>query len=71
MKTMTARQLKNETGKALQLASRGERVLITRRGRPVAWLVQAEAEEPTGDDDAAWQEIRDALSEGEPAFATW
>jgi prevent-host-death family protein len=72
VKKMTARQLKNETGKALQWAARGEKILITRRGKPVAWLVQAASEvEEEADPDASWQDILDTLQGQEPAFEDW
>lgn len=72
MRTMTSRQLKNETGRALQMASRGERVLITRRGKPIAWLVAASPQEPEEvDADSAWTEVIQALDAEAPAFEDW
>lgn len=71
MKKMTARELKNETGQALQWASLGERVLITRRGKPVAWLIQATDLPKTIDADTAWAEIDEALKTQEPQFDDW
>ena len=71
MKKMTAKELKNETGQALQWAARGEKVLITRRGKPVAWLIQATEAPPTIDAESAWAEIENALEGSPPAFDHW
>lgn len=71
MRQITARELKNQTGKALEWASRGERVLVTRRGKPVAWIVPAETlQEPT-DAEQSWQEILEALESQDPHYRDW
>lgn len=73
MRKMTARQLKNETGLALDWAAGGERVLITRRGQPVAWLIQAAptALDEVDDVDGEWKAIVDAVQAEPPAFTDW
>ena len=71
MRKMTAKELKNETGQALQWAARGEKVLITRRGKPVAWLIQATEAPPELDPKATWAEIEETLAGSPPAFENW
>jgi prevent-host-death family protein len=71
--TMTAKELKNRTGDAFRAVSRGERVLLTRRGKAVAVLVPVDY--PDRDDeilpyDLAWQEIEAALAVSEPECAS-
>jgi prevent-host-death family protein len=71
--TMTAKELKNRTGDAFRAVSRGERVLLTRRGKAVAVLVPVDY--PSQDDDIlpydqAWQEIEAALAASPPEFAS-
>lgn len=70
--TMTAKELKNRTGDAFRAVSRGDRVVLTRRGKPVAILVPvAETEEePLPPFDEAWAEIEEALARSEPEFPT-
>jgi prevent-host-death family protein len=41
MKVTTAKELKNRTGEALRHVARGGKVLITRRGKPLAILAPA------------------------------
>jgi prevent-host-death family protein len=72
--TIAARDLKNHTGQALRAAEHGRRVIITRRGRPVAVLIPAvppadEAAEMSYED--AWQDIEDALSRSQPQDRSW
>ncbi|MBT9588654.1 type II toxin-antitoxin system prevent-host-death family antitoxin [bacterium] len=71
MKKMTARELKNETGQALQWAALGEKVLITRRGKPVAWLIQATETPEAIDPEAAWKDIEATIASQAPAFENW
>lgn len=69
--TMTAKELKNRTGDAFRAISRGDRVVLTRRGKPVALLVSvAEAEEdrPLPPFAEAWDEIETTLAASEPEF---
>jgi len=65
--------LKNRTGDAFRAVSRGERVLLTRRGKTVAVLVPVDF--PVREDevlpyDQAWQEIEAALAASEPEYAS-
>ena len=69
--TMTAKELKNRTGDAFLAVARGERVLLTRRGKVVAVLVPVA--EPGGDDEVlpyevAWREVEAALAASPPRF---
>lgn len=76
MKTATAKQLKNRTGEALRHGARGRRVLITRRGKPVAVLAPV-AESSTREAldlrpfSEAWADIEAGLKAAAPAFPTW
>lgn len=67
--TMTAKELKNRTGDAFHAVARGERVIVTRRGKAVAVLVPVA--KPGGDDEilpyeVAWGEIEAALVASPP-----
>ncbi len=71
--TMTAKELKNRTGDAFRAVSRGERVLLTRRGKTVAVLVPVDF--PNREDevlpyDQAWREIEAALAASQPEYAS-
>ena len=45
MKTIGSRELKNRLGRYLGMVRRGERILITDRGKPVAHMIPAEPEQ--------------------------
>jgi len=71
--TMTAKELKNRTGDAFRAVSRGERVLLTRRGKTVAVLLPVDfsvREDEVLPYDQAWQEIEAALTASEPEYAS-
>lgn len=73
MRTMTARELKNRSGEAFAAIARGERVLLTRRGKVVAVMVPAA--EAAGDGEVppyevAWQEIEATLAATAPPFSS-
>lgn len=72
MKTMTARDLKNKTGEAMRTVSRGERVVVTLRGKPFALItpVTAESLEKVSlrPAEEAWRAIEDALKRTRPEF---
>jgi prevent-host-death family protein len=76
MKVTTAKELKNRTGEALRHVARGDKVVITRRGRPLAVLVPAT--EATCRDavairplSEAWADIEAQLKATAPTFPTW
>jgi len=71
--TMTAKELKNRTGDAFRAVARGERVLLTRRGKTVAVMVPVDfpvLEDEVLPYDQAWQEIEAALAASEPEYAS-
>jgi prevent-host-death family protein len=76
MKVTTAKELKNRTGEALRHVARGGKVLITRRGKPLAVLLPAT--EATSRDavavrplSEAWTDIEAQLKATAPTFPTW
>jgi prevent-host-death family protein len=75
MKTVSAKELKNKTGEVLHRVERGQRVLITRRGKPLAVLSPAAGAElkPAGlrDYKDAWKDIERDLRAKSPRFKTW
>lgn len=74
MLTMTAKELKNRTGEALRAVERGQRVLLTRRGRPVAVMAPATVPPAEVDDlpfEEAWREIEAALRSAKPRDRSW
>lgn len=71
--TMTAKDLKNRTGDAFRAVSRGDRVLLTRRGRPVAILMPVddqESDRALPPFEQAWEEIEQALASSEAEFSS-
>ncbi len=72
--TIPATELKNKTGQAIRAAEAGARVVVTRRGRPVAILIPARAEQPEGElspYEQAWGEIEHALERSRPQHRSW
>jgi len=76
VKITTAKELKNRTGEALRHVARGGRVVITRRGKPVAVL--SPVTDPVGREpvllrpaDEAWEDIAAQLKATRPRFTTW
>lgn len=59
MKEIGAFEAKNKLGSLLDLVERGEEVLITRRGRPVARLVPAKSKFDVDEARAAGRRIRE------------
>lgn len=71
---MTAKELKNRTGEALRALARGQRVLLTRRGRPVALMTPTSAPPVEPGElpyEEAWREIEGALRATKPRDQTW
>jgi prevent-host-death family protein len=72
MKTMTAKDLKNHTGKAMRTVSRGEKVVVTLRGRPFALITPVTSElleeVPMRPPEEAWKDIDDTLRKTKPRF---
>jgi prevent-host-death family protein len=72
--TIPATELKNKTGQAIRAAEEGRRVIVTRRGRPVAILIPAQPEQPEADQppyEQAWREIEQALEHSPARHQTW
>jgi prevent-host-death family protein len=75
MKFITAKELKNRTGTVLRRVSSGEKVLITKRGRPCAVLSPAAEDQslPIGlrSHGEAWEDIEKTLKTTRPHHKTW
>ncbi len=71
--TMTAKELKNRTGTAMRALERGQRMVLTRRGRTVGVMVPAgdAAARTDPDYEEAWADIEQALARTKPEFASW
>ncbi len=72
MKTITARDLKNRTGEAMRAVTRGENVVVTKRGKPFALispvtgeLLEKKSLRPL---EEAWKDIEDTLRKNPPRF---
>ncbi|MGE5444367.1 MAG: type II toxin-antitoxin system Phd/YefM family antitoxin [Ignavibacteriales bacterium] len=75
-KVITAKELKNKTGAALRYVTRGGKVLVTMRGKPIALIThpdQSGAKEQSmlRTFDEAWKDIEEALKKTEPFFESW
>ena len=76
MINMTAKQLKNKTGEALRLVKKGEKILITKRGKPAAILIpSSDYNEEGGLEirgfEEAWKDIESTIEQAEPRFSNW
>ncbi len=76
MKTMTAKELKNHTGKVMRSISRGEKIVLTLRGEPTALILPiAETEKKKSVEvrpfQDAWDDIEQTLKASKPRFETW
>lgn len=74
MKKVTARELKNQTGRIISEARKGEHYIVTVHGKPAAAIVPAGslagrfgALRPP---EEAWSDIDAALTTTEPEFET-
>ena len=75
MQSISAKELKNRTGEVLRRVGAGEKVLITKRGKPCAVLSPVSEEEipaaglrPYAE---AWADIEETLSTSPPHYETW
>jgi prevent-host-death family protein len=72
MRTMTAKDLKNHTGKAMRTVSKGEKVVVTLRGKPFALIspVTPESLEKVSQrsPEEAWKDIEETLKKTRPEF---
>ena len=72
MRMMTAKDLKNHTGKAMRTVSKGEKVVVTLRGKPFA-MISPVTPESLGkaslrSPEEAWKDIDDTQKKTEPEF---
>ncbi|NWF55636.1 MAG: type II toxin-antitoxin system prevent-host-death family antitoxin [Syntrophaceae bacterium] len=72
MRTMTAKDLKNHTGEAMRTVSKGEKVVVTLRGRPFALIspvTSALLEKVSMRlPEEAWKDIETTLRKTKPKF---
>lgn len=75
MQSISAKELKNRTGEVLRRVREGEKVLITKRGKPWAILSPVSEEEIPFPDlrpyKEAWADIEKTLSSSPPHYETW
>jgi prevent-host-death family protein len=72
VKAITAKDLKNKTGEAMRAISKGERVMVTLRGKPFALISPVTAESlkevSLRPFEEAWRDIEEALKKTRPRF---
>jgi prevent-host-death family protein len=75
MKTISAKELKNRTGDVLRRVGKGEKVLVTRRGKPCALLSPVEKDRAIKAQlrsyNEAWKDIEKTLRTTTPRHKTW
>jgi prevent-host-death family protein len=76
MGTVTAKQLKQNTGEIIKRVRSGERLTVTYRGKPIAVIAPPKAEKTTTMDeirsfDEAWEDIGKTLGKTKPPFKGW
>ena len=75
MKTVTAKELKNRTGTILRNVNEGERILVTKRGKPCAIISPVQAEQLRPDElqpyPEAWADLEKALQRSTAPYKTW
>jgi len=76
MKTITAKELKNRTGDALKTIARGEKIMVTFRGKPFAVFSPASEESTLKGKQLrpfteAWRDIEGTLRKTKSVFPGW
>ena len=76
MGTITAKQLKQKTGEVIKRIKSGERLILTYRGKPIAFIEPAadkdlKKEYRVGDSLKAWDRIESTLNSTNPKFKDW
>lgn len=76
MGTVTAKQLKQNTGEIIKRVKSGERLTLTYRGKPVGIIGPSKAEktitmEEIRSFDDAWEDIEKTLGKTKPPFRGW
>jgi antitoxin (DNA-binding transcriptional repressor) of toxin-antitoxin stability system len=72
---MTARDLKNSTGEVVRALRRGERIVLTFRGKAMGTIEPLRPDDvdvtPVTPYEEAWAEIEDQLRRSNPRFSSW
>ncbi|MGC1401989.1 MAG: type II toxin-antitoxin system prevent-host-death family antitoxin [Thermodesulfobacteriota bacterium] len=76
MGTITAKQLKQNTGEIIKRVKSGERLTLTYRGKPVGVIAPSKDEnsntmEEIRPFDEAWEDIEKTLGKTKPPFKGW
>ncbi|HWP59880.1 MAG TPA: type II toxin-antitoxin system prevent-host-death family antitoxin [Candidatus Acidoferrales bacterium] len=75
MKAVSAKELKNKTGEVLRRVAAGEKVLVTKRGKPYALISPVEDKRLLQGDvrpyETAWDAIEKKLKRTKPRHKTW
>ncbi len=75
MKSYSAKELKNHTGEILRQVGSGQRVLITKHGKPYAVLSPVYQAQLDDSDirsfEEAWADIEQSLRTTRPQLKTW
>jgi prevent-host-death family protein len=75
VRTITARELKDRTGDVVRAVRRGETLLLSFRGKPIATIAPYEphnaAAPPIRSFEAAWADIERTLLASQPHFPSW
>lgn len=75
MKSCSAKELKNHTGEILRQVGNGQKILITKNGKPHAVLSPVHQEQVNDSDirsfEEAWTDIEQSLRTTRPPFKTW
>ena len=76
-KVMTAKELKNKTGAALRYVAKGGKVLVTMRGKPIAFISHPNLQKGISEQpmlrtfNEAWKDIEETLEKTVPFFKSW
>ena len=76
MGTITAKQLKQKTGEVIKRIKAGERLVLTYRGKLLAYIEPAfdkstNAADKVNEYQKAWENIESTLEETTPEFKDW
>lgn len=70
MKTVGSRELKNRLGRYLKLVGKGETLIVTDRGKPVARLIPTDPNGDTGTDRSVDDVLKHLEAEGHLKLGT-
>lgn len=70
MRTVGSRELKNRLGRYLKLVGKGETLIVTDRGKPVARMVPADPNEQTGRGKSVDEILKQLEAEGHLKLGT-